>query len=88
MGRRLLRITDDLLVHILKGFEEGPPVYFRVVKDAVPSDAKIVGIQVSPYYPGRVEILLESETWDTDEPRLAICPHVEVVKAEPTVGNP
>lgn len=80
MGRRLLCVTDDLLVHLCKGLQDGPPRYFRVASDPLPDDAKIEGIRTSPYHPNVVEVTLESAVWATDEPRTRVDPLLEVVQ--------
>lgn len=79
MGRRLLSITDSLLVEILKGLD-GERHCFEVVKDPIPKDAKITAIASSMYHPGVVEITLESSEWDTDEPRTPVCPVIQARK--------
>lgn len=73
MGRRLLKITVELLVNIFKGFDDIPK-YFKVVRDPIPKDVRIISVQNSPYYENIVEVELESEQWTGDAPKTEVRP--------------
>lgn len=64
MGMRKANISTDLIAGILKGFGDGPPRYFNVTHNALPADAKVVAVRNSPYWPGVVEVDVESSEWD------------------------
>ena len=76
MGKRVLSITDDLVVSILKGLQGSGPRYFSVVDGALPEDTKVVELF---HGNASVEILLESDEWSDYAPMILPCPVLEVV---------
>jgi hypothetical protein len=81
MGRRILKVSAELLVDFLKGLQDGPPRYFAIVSDAVPADARIVTCRSSLYWPNVVEIGLESVTFDGDDGEIS--PLFQAVELKP-----
>jgi hypothetical protein len=56
-----------LLIDILKGLKAGPPRYFKVLKNAIPDDAELVGARISDLAPALVVMELESAQWSPDK---------------------
>lgn len=63
MGKRILRIADALLLDILRA---GKELHYRVSKDGLPPDVKIVDFRMEGHWRqqrGNVLLVLESEHW-------------------------
>lgn len=65
MKRAILKVTDCLLIELLKGLQDGPQRRFMVTKNPLPEDAKPV--RVGHDGPGVLCILIESEKFDDVE---------------------
>lgn len=62
MRRKILKISGALFVEL---FGKGPKQVYQVIKDPVPSDARIIDVRFNGFgYPDLIEILLESESFD------------------------
>ncbi len=80
MGQRLLEIDPTLIVELLKGMHYGPNRFYQVTQNPIPQDAVIRSISYSPYKTDSVEVLLESESWEGNNPRTIINPQLKVVE--------
>jgi hypothetical protein len=78
MGRRVLRISAELVADWCKAFT-GPTYHFRVVKDALPADARVVSVTGSPGRPNTVEVVLESAAWPAAGDGAEVRPACEAV---------
>lgn len=78
--QRLLMVSADLLVDILKGLQDGKPRAFEVVSEPLPDDTKIVSVRSSLYWPNTVEIVLESASFTPAEERTRISPVLRTVE--------
>ena len=82
MKRAILQISDGLLVEMFKAFQEQENQWrvFRVLKNALPDDAK--PIRCSVMNDGLVGILIESESFEDIEEGLLYpildSPHFEI----------
>lgn len=65
LKRAMLKISDVLLVDILKGLQEGPPRRFKVASNGLPADAKPIRAGHTP--DGNLFILIESEEFEDIE---------------------
>jgi hypothetical protein len=64
MGRRVLRISDTLLLEMLRQDHEA---HYRVIKDGLPADAKIINFAMEGAWTcgrGVAALLLESAEWE------------------------
>ena len=77
MGKRILRISDTLLLSIL---QEGQELHYRIAKDGLPADARIVRFAMEGAWRngrGNAVLLLESGAWGPtpqDQPYAVIEP--------------
>lgn len=78
MGRRVMRLSADLFADWCKAFT-GPAYHFRAVRDALPADARVVGVANSPYYANAVELTLESAAWAAADDGAEVRPVCEAV---------
>lgn len=58
MGRRILHISGNFFTLFFSGGEK----HYRVIRDAIPGDARIVNVRLG--WPDVLEILLESPEWE------------------------
>lgn len=85
MSRRTLRLTGDLFTCILAGFRTlGPPRYFRVTRDGLPDDARLVGVTFDMNN-NMFSLQVESDSW-TGEEFADISPEVQIVEWERVDG--
>lgn len=88
MGLRRLSISAELLVCLFQRKSEESPRFFRITKDVLPDDVRIVSMKTDMEQV-QVEIVLESKEWpETREieevsPQLT-CVEVKHWTAEPT----
>lgn len=61
MKRAIVQISDDLLVEILKGLKSGFNGRFKVIKNGLPEDVKL--IRAYPVRDQIIEMILESESF-------------------------
>ena len=79
MARRLLLVSPDFLVSLIDGMTDGPPRWFKVTDDPIPSDARIISVCMSQYWSYTVEIELESPQWEEAGPRAQVRPQFATV---------
>lgn len=73
-GQAILKVSPELLVEMLKGFETGFNGKYEVVQDGLPKDVKLVDVCIedmsrhpSHYMPG-IFLKLESDSYPAPEP--------------------
>lgn len=63
MGRRLLEVSGQVLVDMLKLDNGAVARFFRVADNPLPDDAKVVGYEILPHGGNTIFLVLESEGW-------------------------
>ena len=69
MGKRYLDVSTSCLLEFLKRRMDAP--HYFTVENAIPDDARVIGMEATPYREGEViRLVIESAEWrgDSREP--------------------
>jgi len=80
VGERLLEVSTDMIIEIVKSLQSDTPRYFKVINDPLPANVKLRSINTSIYWPNTIEVHLESEDWSKEEPRTKVNPQLKLIE--------